>query len=214
MRREKLVEGEIYHICNKSIANFGIFNDIKNGYRFLYTLDYYNNQLVKTSFSDYINIKGSYEYDNVLFPRENSYLKFLGFCIMPDHYHLLVKILISDFSKYISKVENSYSKFFNAKFKRKGPLWQSRYRSVWIKSNEQLLHVHRYIHLNPTSSGLTKYPEEWILSSYKDFIKNPEFLNEKIKEISISNPVKYKKFVEEQRDYQKRLKQIKNLILE
>ena len=104
MRREKLVEGEIYHICNKSIANFGIFNDIKNGYRFLYVLDYYNDKSVTTSFSDYLNIRGAYKYNNILFKKESPYVKFLGFCIMPDHYHLLVKILTLGFSLFISNL--------------------------------------------------------------------------------------------------------------
>lgn len=115
---------------------------------------------------------------------------------------------------YISKVENSFSRFFNLKFKRKGPLWQSRFRAIKIKTNEQLLHVHRYTHLNPTTSELVDRAEDWILSSYRDFIENPIFLKREIKEISISDPDSYKKFVEDQKDYQRNLKKIKNLLLE
>ena len=95
---------------------------------------------------------------------------------MPDHYHLLLKIIKGDFSKYLGTVENSYSRFFNLKYNRKGPLWQGSFKAVRIKNNEQLLHVSRYIHINPTTSNLIAKPENWRYSSYKDFIENNEIL--------------------------------------
>jgi putative transposase len=193
-RKEKFSSGEIFHVFNKSIANFGIFKDLENGWRFIEVLDYYNNRLIDKSFSD---------------------VKFISYCIMPDHYHLLLKILYNNsFSKYLSDVENSFSRFFNIHFYRKGPLWQSNFKAVRIKSAEQLLHVSRYIHLNPTTANLVDKPEDWRLSSYNDFIKEGQFLKESIKEISISEPSSYKRFVEDNKDYQKKLKIIKKLILE
>lgn len=134
---------------------------------------------------------------------------------MPDHYHLLVKTLSENIvSKYIGTVENSYSHYFNLKYGRMGPLWQSRFRVVHITSNEQLLHVCRYIHLNPTTRRLVQRPEQWNYSSYRDFIDNPIVLRRYLKEISINNPMQYKKFVEDQIDYQKTLNDIKHLTLE
>ncbi len=134
---------------------------------------------------------------------------------MPDHYHILVKINESgNFSHYISIVENSFSRYFNLKNKRKGPLWQSRFRSAHITSNEQLLHVSRYIHLNPTTSQLIKKPEEWLFSSYREIITEPHLLQNILTEISILNRGEYKKFVENQRDYQIGLKIIKRKLLE
>lgn len=120
---------------------------------------------------------------------------------MPDHYHLLIKSLSHEkISKYISDVENSYTRYFNIRNNRKGPLWQSRFKAVVIKNNLQLLHVSRYIHLNPTTNSLVNHPEDWRFSSYK--------------EISISNRFTYKRFVENNINYQRRLKQIKKLVLE
>lgn len=214
MKREKLAEGEIFHLCNKSIANFGIFKDIDNGFRFLHILEYYNDLSVTLSFSDFLNINRKYLYKNLLIQKEKPYVKFLAYCIMPDHYHLLVKIFSAKITNYVSKIENSFSRYFNLKFERKGPLWQSRFRSVRIKTNEQLLHVHRYIHLNPTTAGLVDKPEKWLLSSYRDFIEETEFLKKEIREISIFTPKLYKKFVEDQKEYQIKLKQIKSLLLE
>jgi len=117
-------------------------------------------------------------------------------------------------SKYISDVENSFSRYFNIKFKRKGPIWQSRFRSVEVKTDEQLLHVSRYIHLNPTTDYLVDKPEDWKFSSYKEYINNDTVLKEQMKEITINNPSLYKKFCEDQIDYQRNLKRIKKLMLE
>jgi len=159
--------------------------------------------------------KKLYLYENLLIPKNNTLIKFLCFNIMPDHYHLLVKIVVDDvFSKYINDIENSFTRFFNLKFKRKGPLWQSRFKTIRIRTDKQLLHVSRYIHLNPTTAGLVEKPEDWFFSSYKDFISDERFLKKFIKEISISNPKAYKKFIENNQDYQRKLRQIKKLIIE
>jgi len=213
--KKKFAKGEIFHVFNKSIANYRIFNDLDNSRRFIDTLYYYNNKLIDESFSKFLKKKENYHAENLLIPEDFPYIEFLCYCIMPDHYHLLVKIIEEDyFSKFISDVENSFTRFFNVKFERIGPLWQTSFKSVRIKSNEQLLHVHRYIHLNPTTSSLVDKSEEWAHSSYKDFISNPKFLREIITEISIKNPETYKRFVEDQKDYQRKLRLIKKLLLD
>lgn len=212
---KKFYQGEIYHVFNKSIADYKIFGSFDKGEAFIKRLYYYNSSLIKESFSKYIEKNKDYKLNNLLIPQENSYVKFLAYCLMPDHYHLLVKVLKDDiFSKFIGDVENSFSRYLNLKQKRKGPLWQSRFKAVRIKSNEQLLHVSRYIHLNPTTSSLVKRPEDWHFSSYKEYINNPKILRDILKEISIIDGKSYKKFVENNIDYQRKLKMIKRLVLE
>ncbi len=206
-------EGEIFHICNKSIANYPIFKDLNNSFRFIQILDYYNSLLIEKSLSAFLKKNLNYS-PKLLRIKERGFIKFLGFCIMPDHYHLLIKILRNSYLlKYINDIENSFTRFFNIKFKRKGPLWQSSFRSVKIKTNEQLLHVTRYLHLNPTTSNLVEKPDDWIYSSYKDYLNNITLKNF-LKEISINNANSYKKFCENNINYQKKLKLIKKLILE
>lgn len=210
----RFFSGEFYHICNKSIANYAIFKSSLNVQRFIQTLDYYNSIRTTKRFSDAIRQK-RFHYTNLLLPRKNNLVKFLAYCIMPDHYHILVKILVDNsLSKYLNDVENSYTRYFNLKLSRKGPLWQSRFRSVIIKTNQQLLHVTRYIHLNPTTKGLVENPEEWGLSSYRDYVGNKQILRNLLPEISIKSPIRYKSFVEDQKDYQIKLRKIKKLLLE
>lgn len=214
MPKVKVYQGGIYHICNKSIANFEIFKNKFNSHRFLATIDYYNNNYIVTSFSQILK-KAKYQYSNIIYPKKDGLIKILSYCIMPDHYHLLIKILTDyPISKYINDVENSYTRYFNLKIKRKGPLWESSYRIIEISSNEQLLHVSRYIHLNPTTSGLVEKPEDWLFSSYKDIITDKDLLEKHLTEISIRSIKDYQKFINDNKDYQIKLKQIKRLLLD
>lgn len=213
-RKDKFVEGEIYHIFNKSISNYGIFKDLDNSQRLLNVVEYYNNRLITKSYSQFV-IRKKFDYKNIIYPIENSYFKLLSYCIMPDHYHFLVKILVNNsLSRLINTIEGSFTRYFNIKFYRKGPLWQSAFKSVEIRSNEQLLHVSRYIHLNPTTSNLVNRPEDWIFSSYKDFITDENVLRIHMKEISINEVVTYKRFIDNNIEYQRELKHIKKLIFE
>jgi len=209
----KFYEGNIFHVFNKSIANFGIFKDKNNCQRFIELLDYYNSSLVKERFSLAVS-KKKYHFTSLFIKKENPLIKIIAYCIMPDHYHLLVKISKSNtFTKFINDLENSFTRYFNIKFKRKGPLWQSSFKTVKINNNEQLLHVSRYIHLNPVTNYLVDEPEFWTYSSYNSYLNN-KILSKYLYEISILEPVDYKKFVENNIDYQRKLKIIKRLILE
>lgn len=213
LMKNKFFDGSFYHVFNKSIANFGIFSKSVNSTRFIDTLDYYNNSNEKLSLSVYLR-KNSIN-ANLLIPKDQSIIKIISYCIMPDHYHLLVKIINSHkFSKYINNVESSFTRYFNLKNNRKGPLWQSTVKSVYIESNEHLLHVSRYIHLNPATKYLVNKPEDWNFSSYKFFISDEKYLKEYVKEISIDDCADYKKFVENNIDYQRQLKHIKKLMID
>lgn len=211
---KKIIRGEIYHVFNKSIANYGIYRDCNNSHRFIEVLDYYNNLAVTKSYSRFLRDNNYKEPANLIIPKDKAIVKFLSYCIMPDHYHLLIKSLTNFFFKFINDVENSFTRYFNLKFKRKGPLWQSDYKAVRIRTNEQLLHVSRYIHLNPVTNVLVLKPEQWQFSSYKQIIANHKILSRDLREISINTPWAYKKFVEDQIDYQKKLKIIRMLLFD
>ena len=109
---------------------------------------------------------------------------------------------------------NSYTRYFNTKTKRKGPLWQGRFKSVLIKTDEQLLHLTRYIHLNPTSEDLVERPEDWPYSSYNEYLRNSEEPLCSFSKYLDIEPKTYREFVESRKDYQKRLSEIKHLLLE
>ena len=95
----------------------------------------------------------------------------VAYCLMPTHYHLLVYLRTDDLSKQIMQPFSlSYTKAINKQKERVGPLFQGPFRALWVDRNEYLLHLSRYIHVNPVTAGLVDRPEEWTFSSYRDYI--------------------------------------------
>jgi putative transposase len=213
-RKEKFITGEIYHVFNKSIAGYRIFNFDNNKLRFLQTLDYYNT--LDRSYKLSIALKrNKYKFISLFNSNKNAVIKFISYVIMPNHYHLQIKVLKENcLSKYLNNIGSSYTKYFNIKNKRKGPLWQSPYKIIRVQNSEQVLHLSRYIHLNPTTSKLVRKPENWKFSSYKEYLNNTSLLKKVLTEIVINNSMKYKAFVETRMDYQIKLKRLKKILLE
>lgn len=214
MRKDDFEIGGIYHVFNKSIGHFKIYAYAENIQRFLTLIEYYNDRRSKISFSDRNKSDRKFLSKGLLRRNRNQYINIIAYCIMPDHYHLIVKTNCThtEFCHFMSNFENAYSKYFNAKIRRKGPLYQSRFKSVLVEDNEQLLHLTRYIHLNPTTKRLVEYPQDWPWSSYKKYVETK--ILETIREVSIPNRDRYRRFVESRKDYQRKLRQIKKLLLE
>ncbi len=107
---------------------------------------------------------------------------------------------------FMKHILDSYSRYFNTKNNRKGPLWQGRFKHVLIETEEQFMHTTRYIHLNPTTDFLVERPEYWQFSSYKEYIglDNKGICN--FKKYYPLVPEEYRKFVEAQIQYQQELK--------
>ncbi|MBU2492315.1 MAG: transposase [Bacteroidetes bacterium] len=136
-------------------------------------------------------------------------INLVAYCLMPNHYHLLLEILEDDFlQKAMQKFSTSYTKAINKEQNRVGHLFQGRYKSKLVPDNNYLLHLSRYIHLNPVKAGLVQNPQDWFFSSYLDFIniRKSEFLNLEIISSQIQD---YRYFVmsfqEEQNYYLKDL---------
>lgn len=213
MNKDILKSNEIYHIYNKSIAGYKIFNN-KSSQRFLTILDYYNNDQVK-SLSRFLRDVNSHKEIDLLIPDDSHIVKYLTYNIMPTHYHISLKILKENLAyQYLNNIGNAFTRYFNLKYKRKGPLWQSSFQSVRVKTDEQLLHLSRYIHLNPTTANLVKKPEDWHYSSYKKYIESDYYLKNILNEITINDHIKYKEFCENQIDYQRSLKKNAKLFID
>lgn len=77
----------------------------------------------------------------------------LAFCFMPNHFHIVLRSQTREhIAKFTQRLSNSYTRYFNTKYKRKGCLFESKYQIVPIESDEQLIHVIRYTHTNPANS--------------------------------------------------------------
>lgn len=147
----------------------------------------------------------------------NPLVEVVAYCIMPTHIHLLLKQAAEDgITKFMSKILNSYSKSFNVSHGRTGPLWSSRFKNVLVRSDEQLLHLTRYIHLNPTSAGLVNKPEDWVFSSYREYITGDKVKNRICQVDGLFNisAREYRKFVNDHKGHQRELALIKSLLID
>ncbi len=208
-------------MLNRGVASSQIFDTGGDFKRFLNLVDYYRHE-TNISFSKYIKLPLDKRGDakNNL---SNSELRITiySLCLMPNHFHMLVRQELDDgIKKALTSIENAYGKYFNLKNNRQGPLFQSRFKAKRIENDNILMHVSRYIHLNPCTSYLIDinklhmYP--W--SSYPKYTNtnnpNETFINKDFI-LKIAGGVdNYKKFVIDQADYQRKLKRIKHLLLE
>lgn len=93
----------------------------------------------------------------------------LAYCLMPNHYHLLVQCDGGDLSRAMQLVSLAYTKGINKRFGRVGSLFQGRFKAIWVDSEEYLVHLVRYIHLNPVKAGLVDSALEWEFSSFQEY---------------------------------------------
>ena len=221
MRKDALVVGEIYHIFNKSIAEFNIFNNTSEFLRMLNVIRYYQMEKPLIKFSELLrSLKIQLSDVNISFPErpdKEKLVEIITYCLMPTHIHLILKQLKEDgISIFMNRILNSYTRYFNIKHKRKGPLWESRFRNVLVDSDEQLLHLTRYIHLNPVTASLVDKPEKWLASSYREYLLKVNEMDKICKYDGILNidQISYKDFVEDRISYQRELAKIKNLLIE
>jgi REP element-mobilizing transposase RayT len=148
-RTVKLSPGEYYHLYNRGHNRERIFFERENYLFFLRRLRKY------------------------LLP----ILDVVAYCLMPTHYHLLAHIKktsevleTSEVSRAMMRFSVSYTKAINKRYDRVGALFQGAFRAKHVDRDEYLVHLSRYIHLNPVASGLVERPEDWEFSSYREYV--------------------------------------------
>lgn len=217
MRKNPLVNGQYYHVLNRSIAKYEIFNNAEDYSRMIELLNLYRFSELPCKYSKFSRLTLPYQKAiiNNLSKNSNTLVEIVAYCIMPTHIHLILKQLTDGgISKYMAKVLDSYSRYFNIKHGRKGPLWEGHFDSILVDTDEQMLHLTRYIHLNPVSAGLINRPEDWKFSSYHEYLKKTKNNLCYFDEIMDIKPQAYRKFVNDRISYQKELSKIKYFLLE
>ena len=215
-----LANDNFYHIYNRGVGSIPIFKHKRDYKNFLDLLNYYRYKEPSISYSTYkkLNLELREAYWKKLISQD-ILVDILVFSLMPNHYHLTLKQNMDNgIRDFISNVQNSHSKTFNLKHQRKGPLYESRFYSKYIETDEQLLHLSRYQHLNPVTGYLVEIEQledfEW--SSHGCYLntKDLEYINTSLILELAGGVENYRKFVEDQVDYQRELDKIKHLIIE
>lgn len=215
--RKVYTEQGYYHIYNRGVEKRHIFLDSQDYGVFLSYLKQYltpkdeKDLSAKLSDPDITPI----ERDKVLklLKLNNFYneIFLLAFCLMPNHFHLLVKQSSAlSIDKFMNSLALRYVIYFNRKYKRTGGLFQDVYKAVTVETDEQLLHLTRYIHQNPLGknrrfqkstladflSQPSSYPE-YLGSRKTDWVTTKNILNF----FSKTNPkFSYQSFVEQPKD--------------
>ena len=96
------------------------------------------------------------------------------YCLMSNHYHLLIEITQANLSKFMRQLNMNYAIYFNKKKKRVGHLWQGRFKSWYITDDDYLYTLMCYIEQNPLKAKMVKDIAEYPYSSYHYFLNYPE----------------------------------------
>lgn len=97
-----------------------------------------------------------------------------AYCLMPNHYHLLIEEKSTSISKLMGRLLTSYGVYFNKKYDRHGPLFSGRFKSKIIQKERYFLELSRYIHLNPVKANLTSQLEGYRYSSLREYAGKAE----------------------------------------
>lgn len=218
-RKTTFINNGIYHVLNRGIERGLIFKTINDKQRFLEAVEFYKHN-PSLKFSYYRRLL-SKEKGKILIDIKKTFkplVDILAFSLMPNHFHFLLRQLQNKGTQlFMGNFQNSYVKYFNTKYRRKGPLFQSAFKSVPVKTDEQLIHVSRYIHLNPVSSNiiqirdLKSYP--WTSFHYYFYPTKKSFITSNVIMGYFKTKREHQKFVFDQVDYQRELQVIKNLAL-
>ncbi len=163
-------ENGIYHIYNRGVEKRDIFLDDQDYAVFLHLLKYYLSPVDPKEIHPLLKFQNF----SVVRPRPLRNLEkeidLVEYCLMPNHFHLILQQHALDgVTRLLKNISTTYAMYFNKRYKRVGYLFQGRYRAVLVENESYLLHLSRYIHLNPTE--LTgSHPVNYPYSSYKYFL--------------------------------------------
>ncbi len=180
-RKIKFSEGEYYHIYNRGIEKRTIFLDEADYKRFVFVL-FCANDIIRFNSRD---IKRQFALGLPSGKRENSIIEIGAFCLMPNHFHLLIKETTEGgISKFMSKIMTAYTMYFNKRYERSGSLFQGTFKAEHADSDEYLKYLFSYIHLNPVKliqpdwkekgienkDEVIKFLKDYKYSSYLDYM--------------------------------------------
>jgi len=210
-RKISFAPGEYYHIYNRGVEKRKIFLNRSYYKRFLLLL-FLCNSSEPVDVRSHFHKGPSFE-DLKEFERGNPLVEIGAYCLMPNHFHLLLKeINEGGITAFMKKLGTAYAMYFNKKEERKGTLFQGRFGAQWLNRDRYLKYMFAYIHLNPIKlvcpswkegkiddiNKIKKFLNSYIWSSYpsyskgsgRDLILNKEPFPEYFK-----NNVDFKKFI-------------------
>jgi len=206
-RLHQINTNQIYHVYNRAVLKTTLFPDTIDYSRFINLLFFYHQFSYPYSLLEQYLRKNHVVLRDEIFPsdflsqfRIDPLVRILGYCLMPNHFHLIIQQLVdTGIRTYMHKIGSSYSQYFNKKYDNQGAIFQGRFKLIPVDSQEQLTNLSRYIHRNPlklpniNENHLFEYP--W--SSFTQYLSNtsnPNISPEQILHV-FKSKIKYKQFV-------------------
>lgn len=132
------VEDSYYHVYSRGSSKQTIFLD-SDDYKFFISL-----------FKRYLSKTPTCRKDGEAYPHLHGEVTLLAYCLMSNHFHMYVyQRTVRSLSLLMQSIMTSYTRYFNKKYERSGPLFESRYKAARIDSDSYNVHISRYIHMNP-----------------------------------------------------------------
>lgn len=205
-RNISLAVGEHYHIYSRGVSQSNIFIDESDYLRFIFLM--LHQQSNHHIYNPDKNVESFKKY-KLFLPHKSTLEKItsgrcveiINFALMSNHFHFTLKeVKENGISDYMQRVLLAYAKYFNRKYKRTGHLFESRFQSVHISNNSQLLYLSAYIHKNPKEIKEWRGREiQYPWSSFSDYVESNRWGNLILPDIILgqfTNPDDYKKFVD------------------
>jgi putative transposase len=215
-RIDEINTGGYYHVYNRGVNKSNIFTNKRDCNQGLLSMNYYKFEKPPFKLSRFKALTTTEQTRllSSLMSTEQKLVEILCFVLMPNHFHFLLKQKLENgISIFMRRFSNSYARYFNVSHNWIGHLFQGQFKIVEIESEAQLIHVSRYIHLNPYVSGLAAKDnlEQYLWSSYPDYLSKrldrvdpTEILN------IFKSPLAYKEFTLNHADYARELEFIKH----
>lgn len=175
-----------YHVFNRGVDRRPVFNGARDYEHFYSLLDRYLEPTVKKN------------KNNFTYPNYASSVSLLAFCLMSNHFHLLLREdELNAMPRFMQSLKTAYCRYFNLKHERTGVLFETSYHHRPIQNDGDWLHISRYIHLNPLA--ITKDYDSYPHSSMRFYLYNPAppWFDTQTINSSFANPLAYKEFHED-----------------
>lgn len=220
-RRLVFSNGNVYHVFNRGIDRRNIFTGFREYLRAQELIQFYKHRETPIRYSKFLQIPKSVREDVLReLNKSETHIDVLAYCLMPNHFHfMLQQNADKGIPTFISNFTNAYTRYFNTKHDRVGPMFEGIFKAILVESDEQLIHLSRYIHLNPIVSNIINESDlnnyKW--SSYNEYIypsKDNAVSKRDLLMLMFKSAKHYEKFVLDQIEYGKKLELIKHLTFE
>jgi len=215
MRKSPFVVGEYYHIYNRGVDKREVFANNNDYVRFLKNLREFNSKFIREERARLTEFDSDSDSESESNSGERL-VDIIAYCLNPNHYHLILKqISEKGIEKFMQKVGTGYTNYFNIKNKRSGALFQGKFKSVHIDSDDYLLYLSAYINENNFIHGYGKRGN-WKYASLWEYLgkTNQEICNKKIILDQFRNINDYKEFLDKNATYLKEKKELNRYLLE